>query len=200
MLSIGAIQPQRLGKEKIAKMHEEDRKRFGAIQTTLKDSREVVIRPLDAGDAAALADFYESIPREDYRFYCPHPLTRQEAAEQAAGATDPRFACLVAEDRGHIAGHAWYRLETLDAPRAVCGLCVRRGYQGAGLGRALMERLLEIAREVGPSVIVLTAQAANTPAVALYQGLGFEVVDERMRGAFEEFAAEPEYVMEINLR
>lgn len=36
--------------------------------------------------------------------------------------------------------------------------------------------------------------------MALYRGLGFEVVDERMRGAFEEFAAEPEYVMEINLR
>ncbi len=181
-------------------MHEEHRKQFGPIQATLKDSREVVIRPLDAGDAATLADFYESAPREDYRFYCAHPLTRQEAAEQAAGAMDPCFVCLVAEHRSHIAGHAWYRLERLDALSAVCGLCVRRGYQGVGLGRTLMDRLLEIARQVGPPVIVLTVQEANTPAVVLYRRLGFEVVDERMRGAFEEFPAEPEYVMEINLR
>jgi hypothetical protein len=48
-----------------------------------------------------LADFYASVPREDYRFYCPHPLDAAHARQKAARADDPNFVCVVAEGPPH---------------------------------------------------------------------------------------------------
>jgi ribosomal protein S18 acetylase RimI-like enzyme len=59
-----------------------------------------------------------------------------------------------------------------DEPRQLCitGLVVRPDRQRAGVGRALLEDAL--ARGQGMAFAVSTA-AGNTPALALYQALGF---------------------------
>jgi ribosomal protein S18 acetylase RimI-like enzyme len=82
------------------------------------------------------------------------------------------------------------------------GLCIRRGLQASGAGNALMTRLLEVAKEIGPPVMGLTVQKANARAVALYTKMGFRVVREQMRGpmAVDGFPPEPEYYMERRTR
>ena len=65
-------------------MTPEVQRRFPAVTVRLNDGRAAVVRPLTQDDAPALGDFYESVPRTDVRFYCPHPLTRDEAAAKAA--------------------------------------------------------------------------------------------------------------------
>lgn len=45
--------------------------------------------------------------------------------------------------------------------------------RGQGVGRTLAERLLSEARRESPPVVSLNVAAGNTPAVALYQSLGF---------------------------
>lgn len=177
------------------------RQRFMPIEAPLKDGRLVTIRFLEAKDAQALGDFFEAVPREDYRFFRPHPLTRQKAAEKAAEAAAPRLVALVAEDPGaQIVGYASCRWNADDSPSSRFGICIRRDHQGVGMGRALTARLLAVARSVGPPVMALTVQKANVRAVALYQQMGFRIVAERMHPASKEFPAEPEYRMELAVR
>lgn len=176
-------------------MTPQDCQRYPPVPVTLKKGQSAVIRPLDPGDAEDLAAFYAAIPRPDIRFYNPHPLTREMALKNAAAAFSPCEAVLVLAVETGIGGYAWYRW-TQGAPASGFGICIRSDFKGSGAGRALMTRLLEIARTVGPPVMRLTVQKANSRAFALYSSMGFQVVREQMVGARAEFEAEPEYVME----
>jgi ribosomal protein S18 acetylase RimI-like enzyme len=173
--------------------------RFPSVTTVLKNGASATVRPLAEEDADALGDFYEAIPREDCRFYCPYPLTREQDKKNAARASSPTEVVLVVEVAGTIGGYAWYRWKE-GAAASTFGICVRRSLQGTGAGKALMNRLLEIAREVGPPVMNLTVQKANPHAVELYQKMDFVIVREQMRGAAPEFPSEPEYLMQLRVR
>ena len=180
-------------------MTPETQAQFPPISVRLKDGRTVEVRPLHSADAPALAAFYASVPREDLRFYYPHPLTAGKAAENAAAAQSPTQVVLVLEtDQRQIVGYAWYRWRTPDDPASSFGICIRRDYQDSGAGRAIMKRLLEIARVAGPPTVTLTVQKANARAFNLYRAMGFRVVREQMRPERAEMgmAAEPEYAME----
>ena len=184
-------------------MKPEDRQRFPATSAKLKDGRAVTLRPLVKDDAEALADFYETVPPEDFRFYCPRILNRENAHAVAARADSPYEVCVVlaTPDRG-VGGYAWCQWKDDAAECSVFGVCVRRDYQGAGAGRALMTRINAIAAEIGPPVMTLTAQLANPSAVALYQSMGFRIVRRQTRKADHKpgMAAEPEYFMERRTR
>ena len=178
-----------------------DQQRFPATGIAAKTGEVFAIRPLDAGDTAGLAALFESVPRADLRHYYPHPLDREHAARDTAKALSPCEVVLVAEaPGGDIAGYAWYRWKEPQAATSTFGICIGRPWQGAGIGRALMNRLLEIAREIGPPVMGLTVQLANQRALALYRSMGFEVVREQIVGERLGFAAEPEYCMERRRR
>ena len=177
--------------------------RFPSQCVTLKDGREALIRPLAAKDGEALGDFYEAVPPEDFQFYCPHALTRAKAREKAESAMAPRQVVLVLEAGDRIiGGYAWYRWQSDDAPTSVFGICLRRDFQGTGAGRAIMARLLQIAREVGPPVMSLTVQKTNVRGIELYKQMGFEIIREQIRPAKPEFGLEPEpeYYMELRVR
>lgn len=175
-----------------------DQHHFPPQSVTLKDGRSAIVRALHESDADDLGDFYAAIPREAIRFYCPHPLDREHARRNAAKALAPYEVVLVLEPAaGGIGGYAWYRWHD-GAERSGFGICIRPDHQGNGAGRALMQRLLEIAATVGPRTICLTVQKANARAVALYQSMGFQIVREQMRGPLpgHDFPPEPEFYME----
>lgn len=179
-------------------MTQEDQQRYPPISAMLKSGASVTIRPLSTDDTDSLAAFYESIPREDYRFYCPHPLDREHAVTNAAKALAPDEVVLVAETaNSEIAGYAWYRWQE-GKESSGFGICIRRDHQNSGAGGALMTRLFEIARTIGPPTMHLTVQRANDRGVALYRKMGFQVVREQMRaqGMANNTPSEPEYYME----
>jgi ribosomal protein S18 acetylase RimI-like enzyme len=164
-------------------------------RVTLRNGAAVTIRPLGTGDGEGLAAFYAVVPGEDIRFYCPHPLTRENALAKAAQAGDPNFVCLVVEPAGGgIAGYAWYRWAA-GSPTSGFGLCIRRDHQGIGVGAQLTEALLRVARSYGPAVMSLTVQKANPRAVHLYQRMGFRPVRDQVRADGEQ-----EYYMEMRVR
>jgi len=179
----------------------EDQQRFPPISSAAEAGEALTIRPLTADDADGLAALFESVPHADLRHYYPHPMDREHAARDAANALSPHGVVLVAETvGGEIAGYAWYRWDGPEAAKSLFGICIGRPWQGAGLGRALVTRLMEIAREVGPPVMELTVQLANQRALALYRSMGFEVVREQIVGERHGFAAEPEYCMQRRTR
>jgi [ribosomal protein S18]-alanine N-acetyltransferase len=79
---------------------------------------------------------------------------------------------VVAEKEGLLVGYA---LGARGSQRGwILGVAVEPSAQGAGLGRALTEALLERMKARGVSKISLTVHPHNAPALALYRGLGFE--------------------------
>lgn len=73
-------------------------------------------------------------------------------------------------------------------------LWVRPEYQARGLGRALAQAALGLARELGYSAIVLdTMPRTMQAAYALYRSMGFEL----LRGSYESAAHRPMDVAEM---
>src|SRR5579871_2923238 len=98
-------------------MQPEERARFASITAGLQDGRAIVVRMLESTDSEALAEFYTNIPRTDYRFYSPHPLTREAALRKAQDADSETFVCAVGLDAsGRIAGYAWYAWKAPESP------------------------------------------------------------------------------------
>ena len=58
-------------------------------------------------------------------------------------------------------------------------LFVRESARGSGLGRALVEQVVALARERGCRRVELDTNEANEGAVALYESLGFSALDSR---------------------
>jgi ribosomal-protein-alanine N-acetyltransferase len=61
----------------------------------------------------------------------------------------------------------------------VNNMAVRRDHQRHGIGRALLEELLAIARRSGARHTLLEVAADNLPAQALYDSYGFDVIGLR---------------------
>ena len=179
-------------------MDPEQRQRFPPTNTVLRDGRQIELSMIEPTDGPALADFYDSLPRETWRFYCPPRLTHADAKKKASLALSPTHVVLLAEDpqTAEIVGYNWYKWVDETSRTSVFGICVRESHRGAGLAQALMTRLLGIAREVGPPTMSLTVQLANARAIHLYTKMGFQIVRRQTRAAVEDFSAEPEYCME----
>jgi ribosomal-protein-alanine N-acetyltransferase len=94
-------------------------------------------------------------------------------------AERPRRDYLVEEDTDGIAGYAGLDLggEVAD----VMTLAVASRAQGRGLGRQLLEELVERAQRDGAEYLMLEVRDDNAPARALYEGAGFELLTTRRR-------------------
>src|SRR5215469_9809910 len=64
-------------------------------------------------------------------------------------------------------------------------ICVAPGYQGHGVGRALMEQSIHALHKRGFNALSLTVTASNGPAVRLYEQLGFRTIKTFAAGVWE---------------
>lgn len=109
-------------------------------------------------------------------------------AAMAAYVTDwgrPGDAALVAiADSGERLGAAWYRLFTASRPGygfvapevPELGIAVVATHQDHGIGRGLMESLIELAAGEGRPGISLSVEDGNARAAHLYESVGFRTV------------------------
>jgi len=87
------------------------------------------------------------------------------------------YCCWVYQREGEVAA---YGVMSVGAGEAhVLNLCVRPQAQGQGVGRELLEHLLEVAREHKADTILLEVRPSNKPALGLYHALGFNEVGTR---------------------
>jgi ribosomal-protein-alanine N-acetyltransferase len=61
----------------------------------------------------------------------------------------------------------------------ILNLCIHPDWQGKGLGRKLILRLLKIARQHGAETAFLEVRESNRAALALYEKLGFVQIGRR---------------------
>ncbi len=94
---------------------------------------------------------------------------------------DERCHCHVLEnDKGEIIGSAtlaFYQGPVKGLTGVVEDVIIDENYRGQGLGRMIMNKLIEVAEENNLRQITLTSNSSRTSARKLYQSLGFEICD-----------------------
>ena len=88
------------------------------------------------------------------------------------------YSCWVLTTESGLSGYA---VMSLMGPGEchVLNVCVRPDLQGRGLGRHLMVHLIESARGLGMSMMLLEVRPSNATAHRLYQSLGFNELGVR---------------------
>jgi GNAT superfamily N-acetyltransferase len=88
---------------------------------------------------------------------------------------EPKFRALIAEEAGQTAGYALFYscYSTWTGPGIFLeDLYVRESFRGHGIGKALLCRVAQIARQEGARSIRLDVLDWNQPAIQFYKSLG----------------------------
>jgi ribosomal protein S18 acetylase RimI-like enzyme len=112
-------------------------------------------------------------------------LSNPILARYIDGWRRPGDAGVIAERAGEAVGAAWYRLFTADAPgygfvderTPELGLAVVPLYRRHGVGTALLDALIDRAREDGYPALSLSVEPSNRSRL-MYERAGFEKVGE----------------------
>lgn len=102
-----------------------------------------------------------------------------ELAELPGEYSEPRGALLMAQIDDKLAGCCALRpLDAVDYPNAceMKRLYVRPAFRRSGVGRQLVEAILDCARQAGYDCVLLDTLNEMETARALYQDLGFEEI------------------------
>ena len=93
-----------------------------------------------------------------------------------------RYVCRVVESGASVVG---YGILSVGAGEAhVLNICVSGAYRCRGIGRRLLNHLLQVAVHHGAQDALLETRPSNAPALRLYRGLGFTPVGTR-RGYYQ---------------
>jgi L-amino acid N-acyltransferase YncA len=136
------------------------------------------MRAATAADAEAICRIYNQGIEDRVATLETELRTPEERAAWLA-AKGPRHPVIVAEDGGQIIG--WGSLNQFnprDAYRHVVdfSIYVERAYRGRGVGKVILTRLIELAREQRYHKMVLSAFPSNSGGMALYERMGFRTV------------------------
>jgi L-amino acid N-acyltransferase len=135
----------------------------------------VVIRSARPADLEGITEIYNDAVLTTTATFDTEPRL-PEAARAWFDAHGGRFAILVADARGVVAGWAslsmWSDRSAYDGT-AETSVYVRREYRGRGIGRALEEAIIEQARTSRFHTLIARIAAESTESLGLHEGLGF---------------------------
>ena len=117
------------------------------------------LRPMQMADL----DVIVSIEPEIY----PYPWTRGNFSD----SLNAGYSCWVYEENDVVFGYTVLML-VLDEAHLL-NLSIAKPYQGQGLGRNLLEHMMQIARNHGARNIFLEVRPSNVAAISLYHSIGF---------------------------
>lgn len=157
----------------------------------LKDGRRVVLRWAGPEDVPAIAQLFMELSSESFfsRFLMSRP-----AAPQVSGLASldrqNETVCVVAaapDDPGHFAAEARYA--PIGDGAAELGITVLDAYQGAGLGRLLLDTLVRRARESGLERMRAVIAVSNGPMLHLLEPYGWALAGPTDGAACLEISA-----------
>jgi [ribosomal protein S18]-alanine N-acetyltransferase len=158
-----------------------------AIAPELLDvAPEVGIRPMTEADVAEVF----AVERSSYQFPWSEGIFRD--------CLRVGYVCRVLALGSEVIG---YGVMSVGAGEAhILNLCVSNSYRCRGLGRRMLGYLLERGAAAGMSEAFLEVRPSNTPAIRLYQAVGFEQVGMR-RGYYQAVGGrEDAAVLRLTLR
>lgn len=134
------------------------------MSAVLKDEP-LQIRPMRDVDLAMVLD----IEREAYTFPWSEGIFRD--------CLRAGYCCWVVEQGELVRAYGIMQVGTGESH--ILNLCVRASGRGQGLGRALLNHLLEVAIEHRADTALLEVRPTNRAALGLYEAMGFNEVGVR---------------------
>src|SRR4051794_29575965 len=127
-------------------------------------------------DENLLHDLVAHMTPEDLRrrFLAPIRALSHQLAARLTQIDYDREMALVAMHQGTVLGIARYFADP-DRLRAEYAVALRSDWKGRGLGYAMMQRLIEIARHYRIGELVGDVLRENEPMLAMCRALGFEI-------------------------
>ncbi len=137
------------------------------------------LRLATAADAEAICRIYNQ-GIEDRVATLETELRTPEERRQWLAGRSPRHPVIVAENAAGE-GVGWGSLNVFNPREAYrfiadFSVYVERSWRGKGVGKVVLERLIELARQHGFHKMVLSAFPTNAGGMALYEKLGFRTV------------------------
>ena len=116
---------------------------------------------------------YADLSQESLRWSMP-PYNRQRIERWTSDLENTII--LIARDENRVVGHLQILIGTSPRFREMGDLFIyiHQDYQNAGLGAALMDEAIALARQRGLHRVELTVVADNHRAVRLYEKVGFQ--------------------------
>ena len=147
------------------------------MEIRTKKGVKLSLRPLVAGDEKALRQFHHALSAESRRKFLPHLYddeTIGKFIERNDNGKDLIF--VAAAPGGRIV--AYFFLWEFETSVPVLGIGICDEFHGAGVGRQLMQVLIDRAASAGKDGIDLTTLPDNDRAYGLYSSVGFEYIGD----------------------
>jgi L-amino acid N-acyltransferase YncA len=135
------------------------------------------IRPADPGDVDRIAAIYAHHVRTGKATFETEPPSADEMRRRFDALAAGGFPYLVAESDGAIAGYAYaglYRTRYAYRFTLEDSIYLDPTYAGRGIGRQLLERLVEASAARGyRQMVAVIGDSANAASIALHRACGF---------------------------
>jgi GNAT superfamily N-acetyltransferase len=135
---------------------------------------DIAIRSFEPGDEAAFRRLNEEWIT---RYFKLEPTDEQSFAHPKTKILNPGGAIFLAIENGQPLGCCALIVMSLGAFE-VAKMAVTPYAQGSGLGRRLLQHTIDYARSIGATRLYLETNHILTPAIRLYESLGFRHIPE----------------------
>lgn len=154
--------------------------RFESRTVKDKSGKDIELRNAEVRDAEALIEYLKVTNAESPYLICePEEITlslEQEKAIITGKEGSERELLLLAFENGrHIGNVSLMSVGTSVRYKHRCGIAIAlyKEYCGRGIGRLMLETILDVAAKTGYTQAELEVVTENTGAVHLYESLGF---------------------------
>lgn len=139
--------------------------------------RKIRIRRAAEGDVAAMAEIFNYEVRNSTASFAIQEKTYEERLAWYCAHQGENHPLIVAEEDGQVAGYAClseYRPHEAYKRTVELSVYVSPDFRRRGVGRALMEEILRMARENnGVHTVISVITADNEASIRLHEAMGF---------------------------
>jgi acetyltransferase len=149
-----------------------------AAAVSLPDGLTVTLRPVRAEDAAAIRRLFQGLSETStwLRFFTVCPSLDRVVGWATQVDNDRRLGVVaIAADSGQLVAHAGLERDHRQPDRAEFAVAIGDCYQGCGLGRVLLGRLVDAARQAGIRSLIGEVLANNHRMLNLLRHSGWVV-------------------------
>jgi putative acetyltransferase len=147
---------------------------------TAKNGEKVVFRPEQSGDTEMLWEMFSTLSEESASNLIP-PFTRERVESWTNNINYDEVLAIVAvieeKSKQRIIGSATLKFYPQEAlkHKAELGIAVHDDYQNMGIGTALLNHLIDVARMKKLSKVWLQVSTTNDRAINMYKKAGFKI-------------------------
>ena len=142
-------------------------------------NNKLVIRPAEEKDASDIIKLIKELA--DYEKLSDMVVVSEDDIKKVAFGKDKFVEILIAEYEGNFAGQALFfnNFSTFLGKPGIYleDLVVRPKYRGKGIGKALLQKIIDLAKERNYGRVEWSVLDWNEPAIKFYQNIGAEMME-----------------------